>query len=66
LRLQELVFALPTSAAATASVTVAQRPVAVVVRQKGDEVRLSFAQAVVVPEGAAVEVLLRWPASRGS
>jgi hypothetical protein len=63
LRLQELVFALPTPASAIATVTIAQRPVAVGVRQNGDEVRLSFAQAMVVPEGAAVEVLLRWPRS---
>ena len=65
LRLAELVLALPTPAPATAVVTVAQRPVAVAVRQHDDEVRLTFAQAVVVPEGAAVEVVLRWPLASG-
>jgi uncharacterized protein (DUF608 family) len=65
LRLQELVFALPSAAEATATVTVAQRPVVVAVRQSEDEVRLAFAQAVVVPEGATVAVVLRWPARQG-
>ena len=60
LRLRELVFDVPQKATATA--LVAGQPVALSVRQTGTEVRLSLEQEVVVPEGAAVEVTLRWSA----
>jgi uncharacterized protein (DUF608 family) len=68
LRLRELVFALPTPAAAaagtpaaaTASVTLAGRPLAATLRQKGTEITLALEAEAVVAEGSALEVILRW------
>jgi hypothetical protein len=59
LRLRELVFDVPKKARATA--IIAGQPVAVAVRQLGTEIHLSLEQEALVPEGAAVEVTLRWP-----
>jgi hypothetical protein len=60
LRLKELVFATPGSAPATATVALAGQSVPAALRQTGADVRLTFQQEVVVPEGSAVEVVLRW------
>ena len=62
LRVRELVFALPKAAPATAVVTVSGQPVSATVQQSGAEVRLILKQEALVPEAAAVEVALRWPA----
>jgi uncharacterized protein (DUF608 family) len=63
LRLRELVFALPTpaAAAATAAVTLAGRPVPASLRQAGSQVTLTLQAEAVVAEGSALEVVLRWP-----
>ena len=65
LRLRELVFALPapaigTPAAATATVTLAGRPLAATLRQKGSEITLALEAEAVVAEGSALEVAFRW------
>ena len=60
LRLKELVFALPRAVAAKAVVLVAGQPVTAALQSAGTEVRLVLEQQVVVSEGAAVEVTLRW------
>jgi non-lysosomal glucosylceramidase len=60
LRLRELVFELPGTATATAAVTIAGRPIATVPRQVGSEIRLVLKEETVVPEGSAVDVVLRW------
>jgi uncharacterized protein (DUF608 family) len=62
LRLRELVFETPQGIRPTATVIVAGQPVALVVEQKGSEIRLELGQEVTVPEGAAVEVTLSWHA----
>jgi len=60
LRLRELVFAVPTPAAATAAVTLAGRPLAATLRQQGSEVTLALEAEAVVAEGSALEVAFRW------
>jgi uncharacterized protein (DUF608 family) len=60
LRLRELVFALPAPAAATASVTLAGRPLTATLRQKGAAVTLALEPEAVVAERAALEVAFRW------
>jgi uncharacterized protein (DUF608 family) len=60
LRLRELVFALPKSAQATATVTIAGQPTTATLRQTGAEVRLALPREAVVLEGSAVEVTIRW------
>ena len=45
---------------ATATALIAGQPVALSLRQAGTEIRLSLEQEIVVPEGAAAEVTLRW------
>ena len=62
LRVKELVFALPTPAAATATVTIAGQPIAAVLKQAGSEIRLALAEEAVAAEGSAIEVALRWEA----
>lgn len=62
LRLKELAFALPKSAAATATVTVAGQPAGAKLTQTGENVQIVLDQEAIVPEGAAVEVTLRWTA----
>jgi hypothetical protein len=62
LRLRELVFALPApgAMAATAVVTLAGRPLAATLRQKGSEITLALEAEAVVAEGSALEVAFRW------
>jgi len=62
LRLRELVFALPTpgATAATAVVTLAGRPLAATLRQKGSEITLALEPEAVVAEGSALEVVVHW------
>ncbi|OHB67033.1 MAG: hypothetical protein A2V70_13540 [Planctomycetes bacterium RBG_13_63_9] len=60
LRLRELVFSAPKPVAKTAAITIAGRSVTAALRQTDDEVRLAFEEETVVPEGATLEVALRW------
>jgi uncharacterized protein (DUF608 family) len=61
LQVKELVFALPEHVAATsATVTAAGQPLPAALTQDGGAVRLVLAEAAVVAEGAALEVVLRW------
>jgi uncharacterized protein (DUF608 family) len=58
LRLKELVFELAKPGAFAAKVTVDGRPAPAALRREGAEVRLVLEQETVVPEGAAVEVVI--------
>jgi len=61
LRLKELVFEIPPDATnPTATATVGGKPLNVSVKPNGTEVRLSLAAECVVPEGDAIEIVLRW------
>jgi len=61
LRLQELVFELPSSAGvATAAVRLGERTIEVAVRREGQEARLRLAQPLAMSEGQALEATLRW------
>lgn len=59
-RVEQLVFALPTTATTTASLVVAGRPVSVKVQQQGNDVCLVLERSTVIPEGVAAEITLRW------
>jgi non-lysosomal glucosylceramidase len=62
LRIKELAFALPNSATATATVEISGLAVAAKIEHVGPDVRVTLEQEATVPEGAAVEVVLRWNA----
>ena len=60
LRISELVFDLPHAATATATVSAGGQPLPARIARSGSEIRLILEHSVVVPEGAALEVALRW------